>query len=195
MTINCFYEPAGMFQDRETETVLLWQKYWQSLGYNTRVLSESNATKHAAYKDLVAACDSSATALDRTFQRFCFVRWCALLKAGGGVFTDYDVLPRPWFKMPVEVDGGICGDVTLCPGFVVVNKTWCEEFIQHSIDHKDIPEFNDMDVIRSMVEPFKCVLDLVRGFGDRGWMHSPLVHFHNNALYRNRATCIDYLMK
>lgn len=196
MTVYCFYEPSGLHQDREMETLLLWQRKWQELGYATKILNEKYASKHDLYSQLVDAAAKAHTALDRTFQRFCFVRWCAMSKAGGGVFTDYDVLPHTWFKMPQDADGGLCGDATLCPGFVIVNKIWCDYFINICIEGKvQVNDFNDMEVIRAMEKPFANVMDIVRTFGERGWRHAPLVHFNNNSLYANRATCIEYLLK
>lgn len=81
--------------DAEVQAILdYWRQGWTSRGWNPIILSFKDAQKHprfAEFEAAVAKFPNASSDKARTVHQF--FRWLALDTAGGGLLTDYDVLP------------------------------------------------------------------------------------------------------
>lgn len=74
--------------------VAAWSKGWTSRGWNPVVLTLRDAAKHPKFEEFQAAIEKLPCVGDRKRMAHRFYRWLALDVAGGGLLTDYDVLPQ-----------------------------------------------------------------------------------------------------
>lgn len=95
----------------ETQAILdLWRKGWVTRGWNPIILTYADAVKNAKFDDFEAALAKLPCAgADRKRWAHQFYRWLALDTAGGGLLTDYDVLPGDFTPATVESIGANFG--------------------------------------------------------------------------------------
>lgn len=92
----------------ETQAILdLWRKGWVTRGWNPIILTYADAVKNAKFEDFEAALAKLPCAgADRKRWAHQFYRWLALDSAGGGLLTDYDVLPGDFTPAQFEPVNG-----------------------------------------------------------------------------------------
>jgi hypothetical protein len=83
----------------ETDQQLLevWSSSWAEAGYQPVLLSLSHAQKHEHYEPYVYALSKvqllGAGGRNQEYNEYCFLRYLAMATVGGGLLSDYDVMP------------------------------------------------------------------------------------------------------
>ncbi|KAL3805340.1 hypothetical protein HJC23_009047 [Cyclotella cryptica] len=111
-----FFEPVeggccGMSEQAHEDLVKAWENAWQSYGWDTKVLSESDAKRHPDFDSFQ---EKLIEADVNEYDRRCFWRWLAMANLeDGGWISDYDNFP-----LTLTADIGI--ELGKLPGF----KSW-----------------------------------------------------------------------
>jgi len=103
--MHTFYEPdpkgycCGMLESGHQRLLHAWEQAWQDRGWDTRVLTREDATKHEEF-DLVQ--EKLRVLQIGAYDQKCYWRWLAMASiddvddgstGGGGWMSDYDTLP------------------------------------------------------------------------------------------------------
>lgn len=94
--VYTYFHAQDSVAANETTAILnAWKQGWTSRGWNPIVLSYRDAQKHPRFAEFEAAVAKLPTAsADKQRASHQFFRWLALDCVGGGLLTDYDVLPE-----------------------------------------------------------------------------------------------------
>lgn len=130
----------------ETQAILdLWRKGWVTRGWNPIILTYADAVKNAKFDDFEAALAKLPCAgADRKRWAHQFYRWLALDSAGGGLLTDYDVLPGDF--TPANQDHPeVCvfrsaDDTPLFAGDFPEHSRWVESIMRYDAQPTDLLE-------------------------------------------------------
>ena len=90
------YFDAAVFPREEANNRLMldvWKTAWRAAGFEPRIISEADARKHPAFAALKQKYAELPTINPKVYEVACFVRYLAMSVHGGGLMTDYDVLP------------------------------------------------------------------------------------------------------
>lgn len=88
------HKHARVTKQEMAAIVEAWQKGWTSRGWNPVVLTLRDAAKHPRFEEFSAAVERLPCVGDKKWMAHRFYRWLALDSAGGGLLTDWDVLPN-----------------------------------------------------------------------------------------------------
>ena len=72
----------------------------------TIVLSLEDAKKHPEYAALRARIEKLPLGGNREYDMACYLRWLAMVGAGGGWMSDYDAVPLRFSPPPALPNGG-----------------------------------------------------------------------------------------
>jgi hypothetical protein len=98
-----FYSPiedgrkqTGMSPEANDLLLTAWKQEWSQAGWEPRVITIETAMKHADFEKLNKKLSSLEKAIS-TYDRYCFVRWLAMVVVTegttGGWMSDYDTFP------------------------------------------------------------------------------------------------------
>ena len=128
-----------------------------------------------------------------------FIRWLALDTVGGGLITEYDVLPA---QLTPDVLGRLTGfnlarprDVpALVMAFVdkVALSKWLDRMQNYAVLPEDTVDgrqnVTDANVLKSCaIEDQVTPQDWVRNFGEPGWFNAAAVHFSASSILKTSA--------
>jgi hypothetical protein len=199
-TISTFCEVVpGINNAEQKHCIDIWRDTWQAAGWNTVVNTLYDALKHPLYKQIVDKSSRMPSVNPPGYDLACYLRWLAFDYQGGGVHSDYDVLPRRKFspeRFPI-IQGFTCmqyrnrdGGEVVVPSLVSSDREGLKTWIQYILDTPEIgdhlingkPHMSDMYVLnRALKEPWLKRQDLCRDVGEDGWMESHAVHFSHGA--------------
>jgi len=80
-----------------------WQNAWEEAGWTTRVLTLEDAMAHPKYEEVR---ESLGRGIFSEYDKLCFMRWFAMVSAGGGWMSDYDLFPLAE-NIPLNIMGKI----------------------------------------------------------------------------------------
>lgn len=84
---------AGVTKTEMAAILEAWKEGWTTRGWNPVVLTLREAAKHPKFDAFSAAVEKLPCVGDKTRMAHRFYRWLALDMVGGGLLTDWDVLP------------------------------------------------------------------------------------------------------
>ena len=91
--MHTFYEHK---EEGEDSLLEVWAIEWNRAGFDTKVLSMADARAHPYFEEMEKIIKPI---LGELYNGLCFYRWLAMVQAGGGWMSDYDVLPT---NFPIE---------------------------------------------------------------------------------------------
>ena len=93
-TIYTYYQPVPGSNEQENQGILaVWAQAWKVKGFNPVVLRAQDAVKNARYASVFQNIDRLPTIFAKQTHLNRFLRWVALDSAGGGLISEFDVLP------------------------------------------------------------------------------------------------------
>ncbi|CAJ1409936.1 unnamed protein product [Effrenium voratum] len=116
--MHTFFEPAWETKEKEAsaQTLQAWEQFWRAAGWRTRVLGLAEVKKspfYARVEDYIRHIPRPN--YDAEYERFCYLRYVAMIEVGGGWMSDIDTLPM--FLSP-ELGLPNRGRFTVYNGFV-----------------------------------------------------------------------------
>jgi hypothetical protein len=198
-TVYTYYQtiPDSTTQLEDQSILRLWSEAWKGRGFNPVILTAKEAVKNKFYAAYAAACDGLPAAVRKETQMNRFLRWIALDTAGGGLLTDYDVIPG---RLTPEVLGSLSGFHLARPREIpalvmaFVDKSalplWLDRIQNYHPRDEDMlgdrRNVTDINVVHG------CALDdgvipedWVRNFGEPGWQDALAVHFTAAAIAKS----------
>jgi len=67
-----------------------WKNAWEEAGWTTRILTLEDAMAYPKYEEILESLDRG---IFSDYDTLCFLRWFAMVSAGGGWMSDYDLFP------------------------------------------------------------------------------------------------------
>lgn len=87
---------TGMSPDADYRLLEAWNEEWSNAGWEPRVITLQTAMEHPSFEKLNLKLSSLVKSIS-TYDRFCFLRWLAMVVATtgtkGGWMSDYDTFP------------------------------------------------------------------------------------------------------
>lgn len=178
----------------ELKLVLLWQRAWQAMGWQTRVLNEHHARQHRFFLEYEAAISKLPSTNPAPYERACWMRWLALAQVGGGWMSDFDVMPYADIQAPAGFTGLImlqsCSpSLVSCPAEIA--DALCRLFATSKYGSRPQGEgrhdhWSDMYALLDVGDELPIERhDIVKGYGDPGWEFAPAVHYSNSVMAPN----------
>ena len=200
-TVFTYYQPVQGSNEVENNSILvLWAQAWKASGFNPVVLRPADAVKNAHYAAFYQAIQRFPTILNKQTQLNRFLRWIALDSAGGGLLTEFDVIPvrlapdafskLTGFHLTRPRDSGF-GPMCLA----YVDKPALAQWIGRIQNYDPLPEdeiegrksVSDLNVMaRCAREDGVQPNDWVMNYGEFGFREAPAVHFTARALAAQR---------
>lgn len=135
------HKHEGVTKPELAAILAAWSKGWMSRGWNPVVLTLRDAAKHTRFDDFSAAIDKLPCVGDQKRMAHRFYRWLALDVVGGGLLTDYDVLP---LKFTEAESGGVrvFSESAATPIFGAfltkdASATWIEDIMRYDAQPGD----------------------------------------------------------
>lgn len=86
----------------------LWRNEWESIGFETRVLTMQDVESNPAYPAMKASAEAYFEGKDAGYYNMlCLYRYLAMANVGGGYMSDYDTFP---LNFPIEKYSGLVND-------------------------------------------------------------------------------------
>lgn len=191
--IHTYFEPCeGIDYESELRLLLLWEKHWSDLGYETVVLNESHARKNPKYDAFMAhilTFPSVNGVGENRYEARCWQRHAAMEMVGGAL-CDYDVFPTRLTGIPVT------DDLTLlergCPSLISGTKEAFGRFVDFIMalpDGHSYDTVNGQNHASDMYAVRHAKLNenpMVMQFTEPGWASAPFVHFSHASTVNHR---------
>lgn len=117
MKVYTYYEPvAGINVESQLRELSVWKASWERFGFRPVILNRTVAEQHSQWAEFVARVVQYPTINPAGYDLHCYQRWLALVVAGGGLMTDYDVVNVG--LTPEAVRQRVTYLTCLCPGGV-----------------------------------------------------------------------------
>lgn len=183
--VYAYYDPALPNQEWMIQK---WTAEWLNAGFIPKVIGVSEAMTHPHFEKFEAYFKSLPTINPPAYELACWRRWIAMVQVGGGLMTDYDVLPYslnlgmvPEYKtdsLPL-----IMADNNPCPCAVIGTANQFNNALKWFMANSDKciktengrPHASDQTAVQSGV-PWVAI-DLCFQYGREGWEKSPMVHY------------------
>lgn len=166
----------------------LWEQGWRSQGWNPVVLSMRNAVSHGMYNEVNANIERLPSAKNKQAMRNRWMRWLALDTVGGGLLSEYDVIPADFTPHKLDEPVGLGSDASL----VSIRGTQLRDLI-HRIATYTAQTEDKLDD-RPHVDEGKLVdgflmdkENLVAGFGEARTEKPKLIHFAKRFIDKSYA--------
>ena len=171
--------------EREIDAQLaVWANGWRSVGWNPIVLTPRDAEEHPQYMEYMArvACFPAIGNAEQNSAKW--ERWLALDGAGGGLLTEFDVLPSTGFK-PDSLAAGkgfrlLSGNAQTVR-LATSDADGVKQFLAATLAYvpaNDDKSVTDAKIIAKGFDGVAEPLDLVRDRGVSGWRDAKCVHFN-----------------
>lgn len=105
-TVFTYFQPIVDNPIEQKSILSLWEQGWRSRGWNPVVLSLREAVSNGRYSDVVKNIERLPTVRNKLAMRNRWLRWLAIDSVGGGLMSEYDVLPADF--TPRKFDGPVC---------------------------------------------------------------------------------------
>lgn len=162
------------------ERLVLWQRGWQSSGWNAVVLGPSVAERHPKHALYMAHVGSLPTFITREASNAKWERFLALAVQGGGVMADFDVVPSTAFRPGSLPEKKGFQNFDEGSALIQVDGPTIEAFIDAVMafqpDLKAPVPPTPADILKTMPEsPAAPILTKLRG--ESAWREAKAVHF------------------
>jgi hypothetical protein len=87
--VYTYFEDQGM---GDGPAVDAWRDVWSKAGWDPKVLTQKDAAKHPRYDEMVRRFMTYPTSNPAGYELACYLRYLAMVSAGGGFMSDYDVV-------------------------------------------------------------------------------------------------------
>jgi hypothetical protein len=178
--IFTYFEPTpDIDQEDEVELLKIWHNAWSAAGFIPVVLNESHARQHPMYSVASTIFGKWPSSNPKGYDRACGIRWLAFAMQGGGLVSDYDVMPNG-FEIPKQ-DGMIfySGNERdrLIPCLVYApERSYYDSIIDHLITNTPTEKhWSDMISLRNF--NFGIMDKQVKEYREVGWEHAKAIHF------------------
>lgn len=196
--IYTYHETLFGFPDQQP-LIDLWCKLWTAQGWKPIVLGEKDAKKGRIYAKLLNAIQKLPTYNHRGYENACYMRHLAMANRGGGLLTDYDVMPvdfSPGYAsvnyrlMLLEPTRVPCAVMGAAVGYADVVNMFLNYQLNPATDtHQGKPHISDMEILRKSDLPRTdyCIEYLRSGLrkpndpGD-GWRQAKMIHFSSASM-------------
>lgn len=187
MKVFTFYAPVdGKQEPDELALIALWQRSWAARGWEPVVLDQASLPPDAEVARLRRRLQKLPSFNKRNLDLWCYLRWLAVARQGGGFMSDYDVInyafaPRPAGALTTHERFVPCL-VSGTAGEYLRAVRWFEEQELGWLDRwwRRV-HTSDMLVMKAHRAEFAQATDCIE-FGVAGWETAPVVHFCNRAL-------------
>jgi len=181
--VVCFHERlAGYFDARRL--LVLWQRSWDSFGWETQVLGMGHARAHPMFGEFDAHTRRFYSRNPGKYDSLCWLRWLAFAQAGGGVMTDYDTINRCLISQDIEPGAPVIHESTRVPCCVSADQGGADDIVSEILKLQPPPEakrhFSDMMFFQASRYPHDM---LCVELGHPGWETAKCVHFSRNAAH------------
>lgn len=192
-----YFHPIEDNNMAEHQSILkMWQEGWRSRGFNPIVLTAKEAVKNKHYVAFVAACERLPAVIRKETQMNRFTRWLALDTVGGGLLTDYDVVPG---KLTPDILGTLTGfhvsrprDIpAIIMAFIDAPALlkWLDRIQNYTQQPDDTVDGRqnivDANVLKNcVIEDHVQPENWIMNFGEPGWWNAQAVHFAGAAIAR-----------
>lgn len=190
-TVFTFFNPIpGKPAGENASIINLWQEAWRARGFNPIVLRQVDAVKNAHYASFVESVQKLPCLIAKETQMNRFMRWLALDAMGGGLMTDYDVMPH---RLSADSLGRLTGfhvtrprDNTPAIAMVYADKPslarWLDRLQNYAPRDEDKIDgrvnVTDLNVLASCIQELGVVPESwVLNHGEPGWTEAAAVHF------------------
>lgn len=185
----------------QREQIELWKSAWSSSGFNPVVLGLREVKRNPLYAKFLAAVEALPTANPKQYELNCFLRWLALDSMGGGLMSDYDVLPSRLVpsEVPESIKPGMFNVFQIhnaCPSLVYADRkalaTWMKYIIGYKVRPEDThdgkPHVSDQSIVQyaEANDTFVNGVDKTTNFGNTDWKAAAAVHFSSGSVAQHR---------
>lgn len=93
--VNTFFHilHGDTLAESNAAIIAVWKQAWSNAGFHPRVLSLTDAEKHADYSDIVSQAEGIPGIGNNKYEQMCYLRYFAMSASGGGFMADYDTVP------------------------------------------------------------------------------------------------------
>jgi len=205
--IYTYFDKLFGFPD-QSKLIELWQRLWSEQGWSPVILGEKDAKKGRMYAKLLNAVMKLPTCNHRGYENACYMRHLAMANRGGGLLTDYDVMPVDFTPLAATMGQPLtlleptrvpCAVAGTAEGYADVVRRLIDYQLDPSVDvYQGKPHVSDMEILRKTVLPFSnlCVEYLCSGRsvpndpGD-GWRRAKMIHFSAASLGQRGKDAVD----
>jgi hypothetical protein len=186
-TIFTYFEPNPAFDEAEERACLaLWKDAWSAAGWNTIIHERRDAQKNPRYQEVVDKITKQTGFQWKGNHIMLYLRWLALGYAGGGLHSDYDVLPRSDFHPDSIVPRGELSIFQVVKKSSVFSLFYSTRASANKILDGIEPagsqfheEYHNISGV--VLQP------IVKSIGERGWPKAKCVHFSPSACAKFEA--------
>jgi hypothetical protein len=168
--------------------ITLWQEGWKSRGWNPIILRTTDAVRNRRYSQYLQWVEDLPYIGDKAVQRNRFLRWLALDSMGGGLLTDWDVLPGALIAQNTEMSGftilsaGDSSELSACYAEGESLTVWIDTIQKYLAQPDDLkdgkPSVTDMTVLnQTFAGSTRTVDTCVSEYGTKGYQMAKAVHF------------------
>ena len=202
-----YHNPKETCWPYPDKLIACWHDSWKRNGFEPHLLTESDARQHERFEEAYELADRLPTVNHRIYERACWLRWLAYIRAAPGVFSDYDVINYGLKSEQIPTGDLVCLSTSGNPGCVYATAAGAKEFTDYWMSHATelVREFNGQPHISDLYVFERWFagpkLDLCRGTDHTdGADNSPLVHLHNGSLppelkHNNRYLAAEMIAK
>lgn len=193
MKIFSFYGTVPQLStEDETRLIMLWKRAWEKAGFEPIVLNEFIARQSPLFEAMKSRITNKElpSVNPENYDFHCYARWLAMAEVGGGLMSDYDVMPYGWtIKDKDTVPEALTTFQGHTPCLVAgVKKAYLRAikgFLEYQLTLRDMeggkPHISDMHILLHGNISYKKT-NVVVNFGTPGWETAPLVHFSTSSL-------------
>ncbi len=203
--VHTYFRPGhGEFVEEQKRLLAVWEREWKAAGFEPVILTEDDARKHPRFEEWSKALLAKPTVNPPGFEAASWLRWIAMAHLGGGLMTDYDVVPNGFTpERAVEALGSVAQPfpILLCkkvPCAVVGVAAAYENALNAFVKCKPIieqgkPHLSDM---HAAIQLDFQTIDLCAEYFASGWKTAPLIHFpHRRCNPQARSQVIEQALK
>lgn len=195
-----FYGEVPEIQREETMALAeLWRERWTLAGWIPIILGPEHAENHPLYSELASKFAAHPTINPKDYEFWCYVRWLAVAQVGGGVMSDFDVIPNGFAPRKIQEHIVIHQHHNPCPCLVSGSAKAFEQMAVNlaAYDSTGRQHVSDQDIIQEKWQEWGIEMrNEVKHFSAEGWEKAPAIHFCNAVTvdYRPRSLHIPLLL-
>lgn len=195
-----FYGPVPEIDAKETEALIaLWEARWTQAGWVPIVLRPEHAQMHPLWNELAPKYQALPTINPKMYEFWCYARWLAVAQVGGGVMSDFDVMPNGFPVRRIQDHLIIHQDNNPCPSLVSGSAKAFLDIARRlaAYDATGQTHTSDQNIIQEKWASWAIeIWNDVKHYSAPGWKNALAVHFANAATedYRPRSKHIPILL-
>lgn len=196
MRVYCYHSHVPLLSiEDETRLIMLWKAAWSKAGFEPIVLNEFIARKNPLFEHLQGRLlrGELPSVNPKNYDEACFFRYIAMAEVGGGIMSDYDVIPYGWTyagskmtRMLRTYQGGCPSLVTGAKqAYLAAVKAFLEYQVGPDDRYQGKPHISDMYILQKGLIPHTPINE-VKDYGENGWEKATAVHYNTSSLTKNK---------